>query len=854
MKQTTDTWDTTQNRNAIGGDNNSPASVPDPSSTLDNQTQPASGMPMQNVDDLDENGLAPTGEAAAPKLAGDMTDQQWLDYVRRSYNASTNFKNTSIVAQWERNYRLFHSRHPQGSKYNSDDYKAKSRIFRPKTRAMVRKNEAAAAAAFFSTQDVVRVAAENEGDSTQHASASIWQEIMNYRLSKTIKWFMICMGAFQDAQVAGICCSRQYWDYRENVRRELQPVLHPDTMPHPVTGEQVAHPFAGQAMKDPTTGQMMAHEIVTREIISDKPVCELVPPENICFDPAADWIDPINSSPYLQIVIPMTVGDVKDRCGDSPDKKTKSMPWKMPDSSDFANGKTLDQQNTNPVRQAREGDRRLDPQQTNRVEIHDYDIVYVIENFFRVKGQDYTFYTLGYSYLLSEPVPIEKAYLHGVRPVAFGVGILEAHRNFPASKVEITQDLQLLANDIANQRIDNVKIAMNGRYFVRRGRNVDLEAIRRSVAGSTVELTDIDKDVKWERPADVTASSYREQDLVNVDFDEIGGAFSPASVQSNRQLNETVGGMDLLSDSANQIGEYDLRVFAETWVQNACRQLLLLEQAYETDPVLLAMAAKQAKLVQRFGTDQVTDELLQQELSVTVSVGIGATDPMKRLQRFMTAGEAIGKLCGQAMVGKINVEEVASEIMGLAGYRDGKRFFLFPDDGATPETHQLYDQIQQLTQHMQGLQKAVDDKSADRASEEKIAAMKNDTTLQTTIMNNQALIESKLAGVQTALAEFDNQYRMAMLETSANLTTQILNSRQELMMAIHGAITNGTTPAGGGQGQPPGPPSPPPSQIAAPPVPPPGPPPGPPGPPMMLPPPGPALNGGTPQMPQHQGA
>jgi hypothetical protein len=52
--------------------------------------------------------------------------------------------------QWEDNLRMFQSKHPRDSKYMSEAYKYRSRIFRPKSRSVVRKNEATAALAFFS--------------------------------------------------------------------------------------------------------------------------------------------------------------------------------------------------------------------------------------------------------------------------------------------------------------------------------------------------------------------------------------------------------------------------------------------------------------------------------------------------------------------------------------------------------------------------------------------------------------------------------------------------------------------------------------------------------------------------------
>src|SRR5690606_19245964 len=123
--------------------------------------------------------------------------------------------------------------------------------------------------------------------------------------------------------------------------------------------------------------------------------------------------------------------------------------------------------------------------------------------------------------------------LHGIRPYHMGVGLLETHRTHPSAKADLVADLQREANEVANQRIDNVKLALNGRNFVKRGANVDTAALLRSVPGGNVFMNDPEKDVVIQRAPDVTASSYQEQNLLNLDFDEILGAFSPSSVQAN---------------------------------------------------------------------------------------------------------------------------------------------------------------------------------------------------------------------------------------------------------------------------------------------------------------------------------
>ena len=221
---------------------------------------------------------------------------------------------------------------------------------------------------------------------------------------------------------------------------------------------------------------------------------------------------------------------------------------------------------------------------------------------------------------------------------------------------------------------------------------------------------------------DVTSSSYQEQDRLNVDYDELTGNFSQGSVMTNRKMGETVGGMGMISSAANQVTEYTIRTFTETWVEPVIRQLVKLEQAYETDQVILGLAAGKAELLQKFGVDKVTDELLNQELTLNVNVGMGATDPIAKLNKFIGALTSYANV-SQMPIQDLNREEVGKEIFGLAGYRDGARFVKSKgQEELPPEVQQTIQQaqqhIQQQDQIIQKMQQELDSKQLEREKAE----------------------------------------------------------------------------------------------------------------------------------------
>lgn len=600
-------------------------------------------------------------------------DDNWLTLARDAHEQSTDWFDASLRPVVEKAMAHFAGRHAPGSKYYSETYKFRAKGFRPKTRATIRKNEAAAATAFFSTQDMVSVSAQNNGDKQQVLSAAILSELVNYRLDDTIPWFLTVVGAYQNSLNVGVTISHQYWDFEE------------ETVAMPLVDE-LGNPILDEI------GEQATQEYSS--ILSDKPRIDLVAIENFRISPASDWADPIGTTPYIIEMIPMFVGDIR--------AKMDAGKWIAYDDGQI---KQSAESQYDSIRAAREGGKRqdkLDIQHTTQ----DFDTVWVHRNIIRKDGKDWLFYTLGTQLRLSDPVPVQHEYRHlarGERPYVMGFAVVEAHKAMPCGLNELTFNLQEDANDINNQRRDNVSLILNKRYFARRTANIDYKSLTRNVPGSVTLVDDIQGDIRWDAPGEVTGSSYQEQDRISADYDELAGAFSAGSVISNRKLNETVGGMNLLSGDANVMTEYQLRVFAETWVEPVLKQLVRMEQAYETDEIVLGLAGERAQAFQKFGVDQVTDQLLQGLVTVNVNVGFGSTNPQQRIEKLAMGLQAVGQFAPTAMAG-LDAKEVITEVFGALGYKGVDRFFPQLSEQQNPQMQQMQQQLQEMQQLIQSKQ------------------------------------------------------------------------------------------------------------------------------------------------------
>jgi hypothetical protein len=575
-------------------------------------------------------------------------EPDWNNRAMDALEMSTTYLDQNYRKQWDDSLRAFNNMHPADSRYNSETFKKRSNLYVPKVRSVIRKNEAAAAAAFFSNMDRTSIQGLNQGDLRQRISAELNQALLQYRLTKSIPWFLTVLGGCQDAQTMGACIWNPHWQY---VTR-----------------------------RDPKTREL--------KLVKDQPAAPLIPLENMRFDASANWMNPLEESPFLIHLIPMYWCDVKERM-DRPDPKGRV--WKKLDGS-LATQDTQDD-STRASRQSP----RIDPDTQQRA-VSDYDLVWVHRHIHRWAGMDWEWYTIRSEYRLTDPAPLVESEFHGKRPYIMGLWLLETHKSMPSSVPTLVKPLSDEANELRNSRLDAVKFHINPGFFAKRGKNVDLPALVRNVPGRIVLADNPAEDVVQMPTQDLPQSAYLEEDRNSQAFDDLAGNFNPMAMQQQRTPRESQGTVSMLQSGATMLTEYSLLTFSETGVRKLVEMLVLLEQHYETDKAILAIAGQKAKAYQRYGLDQITDELLDAELTVAVNMGMGATDPVLKMHRFM------GALMGFAQLAKVNppgvnLDEIFKEVMALAGYQDGERF----SQGQNPEMVKMQQVVKGLTAKLQQL-------------------------------------------------------------------------------------------------------------------------------------------------------
>jgi hypothetical protein len=596
------------------------------------------------VNSVDTQGRQAVNQALS--VYDDTPKSNWLAMARDAYNSSDNWLQANQRATWARNFAHYRSEHGPDSPIHLQQNQHRPKYFYPKTRTLVRAIQASGAAAFFSSADVVAIESEDADNQEQSDAAKLMKELVNYRLTSTVPWYQIVLGGLQETAVTGIVVSHQSWVYEEEERIIRQE-------------------------NDPETGETTVY--FSKIPTQDKLQVRLVPAENIRISPSSDWADPANSSPYFIELIPMFLGDVQTRIKKGGDPKSGEPAWRDIGESILlgaGNRAGLDQ-----TRRARAGSTKLDPK-TNDIETaQDFRVVWIHRNIIRHNGIDWLFYTVGTHVLLSDPVPLAEVipWAQGKRDYVIGKMEVETDTAYPESPVGLMAPLQRSLNELKNARFENVRQVLNRRYLYRAGNQVDVRALSRNVPGGLIGVNapgDLSTHVKALEAQDVTSSSYQEEDRLNLTMDDLTGSTFGNTVNSNRRLQETATGMNLMADNANLVREMEIRTFVETWMEPVIRQIVQLEAMYETDETALIVASRKAKL------KRVLLEYFDYRFAVSVNAGLGSTSATQRMERFQNAIVTATTLVPEAALA-LKGEEITKEIFGIAGFDNGARFFDF---------------------------------------------------------------------------------------------------------------------------------------------------------------------------------
>jgi len=487
------------------------------------------------------------------------------------------YRSTNIDPAHRRADNIYHCIHENQKDYTE---RGRSSLYIPKVRNHVRKWVSTIVNAFMSSDDLVSISYPVVPEKERFTN-----EVYNRRLERDCNFFMFLASAAGSHVKYGNAIGKTGWEYSEEV-------VGTDEYVNPETGEKI-------------------REEVTAPTL-DRPFFDVIPFENVQLDYRCIGTDPVNESPFFRHWIPMYVTDIE--------KKFEDKEWKRPKGLDWKN--VTIPESTALVRNRRHGD-KADPGENEIGTEPDnapfsYAQAWVVENYFRISGTDWTFLSIGDEGVITKPERVIDKFPHERRPFAISKFDPEAFRVCSDGLPEIEKNLQYEANAIRNQRRDNVGLVLNAGHYVRRGAGIQLQSLVNSRAGRVILGDQIrPEDIRREEVMDVTASAYREEDIVNRDLEECSSHSS--NMMGVSESNRTTATEAAISASASgEMEGYVIKAFVETFVRPLLEMYMDNLLAYENDELTLV----EASVV----TGLPPDPALLCRGEVIINAGMGSTN------------------------------------------------------------------------------------------------------------------------------------------------------------------------------------------------------------------------------------
>ena len=238
------------------------------------------------------------------------------------------------------------------------------------------------------------------------------------------------------------------------------------------------------------------------------------------------------------------------------------------------------------------------------------------------------------------------------KPGWFGVGIGKA--GMPT---------QERLNKIVNQRLDNVDLVLNKQGCFNGGDTlINVKKLQISKPGQWHKVSDTVASLRWMDIPDVTASSYREEEIAKQDFRESTGATNPLMPADEGQ-HRTAMGINLLQGAAGMRFKPVLRRMELDFIQALAQMFLSDLQQFMAIPEWIKMTSNTGASV----PVKLTPELIQgkvQFIPTGVSEAVNRELQVGQLLRFkeLTMDDPT-----------VNRREINKRIAELMGFKDTEK-------------------------------------------------------------------------------------------------------------------------------------------------------------------------------------
>jgi len=565
----------------------------------------------------------------------------YLDWVKPNY-----------FDKWDHYYNQYRS-----VIENEAEYPYMARLFIPYSFVSVETTIPRMVESIFASDPIVALKPEEEQDVEP---ARLNEQLLNYQYRR-MDYLDTYMLSVKDACICGNTFNKVDWreEYAWKKRIATEEVYEGyDEMGSPA-GEPKNMPIYDDNGKP--VKEKFKHKIY------DDPYIYPISPYKLLIDPGADPKDPIQSAEAVIFITDTTIPKIKEKEELGIYKKGSAAKVKqVKGSTDYTEGdQRLRDTDVTPYD-------RKDDKHSERVLIYEYwendRLIVLAEEKVVLRDEESPYFHCRKPFTMARICPVSNE--------IYGIGMME-----------MVESLQHELNDTRNQRIDNIKLALNKMYIIARDADIDINNLINQPGG--VILSNYIEGVKEITTSPVTQDSFRNAQDIAEDIQRAHGIHDPALGKPTSR--ETATGVLSLQEAANMRFQIMVRIFGKLLSLNTALMDELNQQFITGEKVFRLTNRDYVKI------DNIEDIVgrYDYEPAGASLEGLSKYARLEQLLRFR------GVFADNEYFDKTKFDK---KIMELLNFKDANQYFKDPQQLQQEMMQQQMPQLamQQMQQGMEG--------------------------------------------------------------------------------------------------------------------------------------------------------
>jgi hypothetical protein len=262
------------------------------------------------------------------------------------------------------------------------------------------------------------------------------------------------------------------------------------------------------------------------------------------------------------------------------------------------------------------------------------------------------------------------------------------HQFFGLSIADLAMESQRTKTSILRAQLDNMYLAVNGRYFAVEGK-VNLDDLLTSRPGGVVRIKEQGATGRLDQGAPDIGNSMQMMEYMQQDLENKTGWTRYSQGNDSGSLNDTATGVNVITNRADMRLDLIARNFSEGYV-DLFKLILKLVCQYQQKEQIVKLTG---------GWVPVDPREWSNQFDVTINVGIGMGNKDQKIQHLQMLGmvQAQGMAIGIATPD--NIYHAATELSKQLGFKNADKFFTDPSknpqqDKPDPEQQKAQAQMQ----------------------------------------------------------------------------------------------------------------------------------------------------------------